>query len=521
MHIDNLFPRNRGGVYVYNTVAAFLNDQPNTFRQGYGAGGGLTSWKQNTYAFYASDNFRMGPRWNFDVGVRYDWQTMPKPATNAFPQHPELITQIKEDKNNVAPRLGFAYDITGSGRSVLRGGTGKFFGYMPDILLSNPLTQISGNFNQVTLTCATATTVKCPTFPNVLTPEQFNTLARVSTDIVTVGRNYEAQEAWRSSLQYEQQIGAAYSVGVGGIYSKMKHVQGSRNVNSVPTGVVLGNLPVYSITSSSRRYTDMGVVRELFSDEEASYKSLTLETHRLAINNSKFSWDLIYTWSKAVDQDTNERSTSTSFLYDPFNPKLSEGPSDNDVKNRIGGDLTYRLPWGFMVSALGYWRSGVPYTTGIAFTGSGTNANSLNGLSQMSGNIPVFVDRDGNIIDLTPFAGANAITRAALAQLFAERGARIVGRNSERQPNVWNMDLRLAKNFDVFRGAQLQLIGEVFNLFNTKNRFISSANQQYFAVTYTASTDKYDFRKVASYGLENNYTGPDPRQFQVALKVIF
>ncbi|HWW60995.1 MAG TPA: TonB-dependent receptor, partial [Thermoanaerobaculia bacterium] len=160
MSIDNLFPRNLSGVYRYNSVQDFIDNKPASFNQGFGPGGGLTSWDQNTYALFVSDSFRVGTHLTFDAGVRYDWQTIPEPETNAFPQHPEFITQIEEDKDNYAPRFGFAWDLLGTGRSVLRGGTGKFFGYMPDILLSNPLTQISGNFNQVTISnCALATNV--------------------------------------------------------------------------------------------------------------------------------------------------------------------------------------------------------------------------------------------------------------------------------------------------------------------------------------------------------------------------
>jgi hypothetical protein len=513
MHIDNLFPRNRSGVFRYNSVQDFLDDKTNQFQQGYGPGGGLTTWTQNTYGFYASDNFRVGPRLSFDVGARYDWQTMPKPPSNAFPQHPEFVTQIKEDKNNIAPRFGFAYDLLGTGRSVLRGGVGKFFGYMPDILLSNPITQISGNFNQISLICATATVVKCPAYPNILTPDQFAQLARVATDIVTVGPNYQAQEAWRSSLQYEQQIGSNHSVGIGGIYQKTTKVQGTRNINAVAQPYTFGNLPVYTISSPNRRYTDMGVVRELFSGERSSYKAVTLETHRLAINNAKLSWDLSYTWSRSIDQDTNERSTSTSFLYDPFNPSLSQGLSDNDVPHRVGGDLTYRLPWGFRVSGIGTWRSGTPYTRGIAFTG----AMNLNGLTQTTGNIPVFVDSSGSIIDLTQATG---MTRPQLAQFL--QGAHILERNSERQPSVWNVDLRLAKTFNVIRGAQLEVLGEVFNLLNVKNKVVTSANQNMFNAAYTASTDKYTFTRVTTFGLLGGYDSNfDPRQFQVAAKIIF
>ena len=524
--IDNLFPRNLAGVFRYNSVADFVADKPNSFNQGFGPGGGLTSWDMDTYALYVADSLRVGNRWNFDFGLRYDWQTIPEPETNAFPQHPEFITQIEED-HNLAPRFGFAYDIRGNGRSVLRGGTGKFYGYMPAILLSNPLTQISGNFNQVTISNCNATNnvVPCPIYPNKLTPEQFALLARTGTDIVTIGPEYEAQEAWRSSLQFEQQIGSTYSAGVGVIYQNTDSVQGTRNINLVPQAYSFGNLPVYNSASPNRKYADMGVVRELFSGEESTYRAFTLETHKLAVNDSKFSWDLSYTWSKAIDQDSNERSTSTSFLYDPFNPELSEGPADSDVRHRVVGDITYRLPLGFTVSAIGSWRTGMPYTRGMSFSGTTMN---INGITQTSGNIPVFVDSNGTIIDMTQASG---LTRPQLAEFLAARGATIIGRNTERQPDVWNADLRLAKVFGLPRGLELEILGEVFNVFNVKNRFVGTSNQTMFNFAYTASganADKYTITRVnfsdgsPRFGVESGYdSSVDPRQFQVAAKVRF
>ena len=538
MHIDNLFPRNIGGVYGYSSAANYLNNTPNTYSQGYGPGGGLTSWNQNTYAFFVTDNVRVGSKLTLDLGLRYDWQTMPVPAANAFPQHPEFITNIKEDRNNVAPRGGFAYDLSGDGKSVIRGGAGLFYGYMPDILLSNPLTQISGNFNQVSISCTSSTiTIKCPAFPNLLTTDQFNSLAAVSTNIVTVSPDYQAQQAWRSSVQYERELGRGYSAGIGVIYSKMTNVQGSRNINAVPTGTVLGDVPLYDVSTNNpnRLYTDMGVVRELCSCEEASYKGLTLETHRLALDGSQLSWDLSYTFSSSIDQDTNERSTSTSFLFDPLNPALSQGPSDNDVRHRVVGDATYHLPWDFMVSTIVQWRTGVPYNPGISFSQTGVSGSpqSLNGLSQQTGNIPIFVDSSGSVIDLTQASGFN---RQQFSDFLASKGAHISGRNAYREPNWHTVDFRLAKDFRFARNTRVQLLLEVFNLFNSVDELVGASNQNLYKATLTqasgqtAAAAKYTFvnatattaNPAGSFGLTSSFASPpDPRQFQVAAKFFF
>lgn len=518
-NIDNLFPRNRDGLYRYNNAQLFVNGTPSSYLQGYGPGGGLTEWSQNTHAFYVHDNFRVGPRLTVDAGLRYDWQTMPLPATNIYPQYPQFIDNFTEDRDNIAPRLAVAYDLSGDGRSVIRGGTGLFYGYMPNILLSNPLTQISGNFNQVTITCSATT--PCPTFPNILTPEQFSPLVRTSSDVVIVSPDYQAQQAWRSNVQYERQLPGGFSLGAGVIYSKLTNVQGSRNVNATKSGVMLGNVPHYDLLSPTRKYPDLNAVRELCSCEEASFKAFTLETHKLAVGGSRLSWDLSYTLSKAIDQDSNERSTSSSFLFDPNNPTLSEGPGDNDVRHRVVGDATYRIFWGVSVAGIAQFRTGVPYNGGITFTGTGVpgSPNSLSGLAATSGNIPVFVDPNGQIIDLTL---AHNTSRAQFAQFLADQGATIIGRNAFRQPSFFNVDLRIAKTLSLSERARVELIAEIFNLTNKENRFISESNQNMFAATYVQATDRYSFTKNPKAGLVNSFlSSSDPTQFQIAAKLSF
>jgi hypothetical protein len=548
------FPRFAGGMYAFSNLLAFVNNTPNTFQQAAGINNGDVEWNTNLWGAYINDSFHIGPKLNIDAGLRYDYEATPRPPGNAFPAHPEFLSQIKNDSNNIAPRLGFSYDVFGSGRSVLRGGTGKFFSYMPDILLASPIQGISGALRTATFTCTTTATNPCPTYPGIFTPDQFLAKSSLGANLVTIGSDYQAQEAWRTSLQFEQQLGQSYSAGISGIYSKLSHVQGTKNINVVPTGVTLGNMPVYDYNSSAnatRRYADLGIIREITSNEDAWYRAQTIELHKLAADKSNLTWDLSYTHASSIDDETNSRSTSTTFLIDPNNPSLSEGPSDNDVKHRIVGDLTYRLPFGFRLSAIAFWHSGFPYTGAVSFTCNGCTANSLTGQPQTSvaaNFTPVFIDGSGHIIDITQ---ATKFTPAQFSTFLSGQNGHLISRNTFRQPSVWDGDLRLSKLFNITHGMQLEVLGEVFNVLNKRIGVVTGANQDVFKVTYCATAagatctaaagqpslvGKYvitNFTNNVSpvgtaanqqntFGVVQGYSSEvSPRQMQFAAKIIF
>jgi hypothetical protein len=137
----------------------------------------------------------------------------------------------------------------------------------------------------------------------------------------------------------------------------------------------------------------------------------------------------------------------------------------------------------------------------------------------MTGNIPVFVNSSGQIIDLLQ---ANNFSRQQFADFLASQGATIVGRNTYRQPWTHYVDLRVSKTFDLPHATHVELLAEVFNLLNTRIEAVSSANQNLYRATYTQATDRYTFTSFSStFGLNNSYATPDPRQLQIAAKFRF
>lgn len=503
--IDNLFPRERAGQFQFGSIDDFLANRPFDFDQGLGPTDGLNAFDYETFGVFFHDTLRVGTKWTLDLGVRWDTQSIPKPVTNAFPQYPEFLTNFKDD-DNIAPRFGFAWDIKGDGHSVLRGGVGLYYDFLPSILYATPLSEIGFLFNRISVNCNRN---PCPEYPNIFGPEEFAENLRTSSEIRTVGSGLEATESLRTSLGWERQLGETYSFSVEGVYADISDAQRLRNVNAVPTGLVFGNLVVYDRTSPDRPFPDFINVMEHTSDAEGEYKALTVSL-RKAPRGRKYGWLAHYTWSEAIDQDSNERSTSTSFSLDPFNPKISEGRADYDIEHRFLASGSYQLPAGVLVSGILTWRSGVPYTPGldvnIFFEG-------LNGLDRTGVDTPVFVDSSGRIVDMTL---ANGFTDEELAAFLAD--ARVSERNSRNQPSFFRIDLRVSKYFNLGDRFGLELIGEAFNLLDTENEFTTNTT----LFEGDKNGDVWEWVRDEDFGKPNTFTFASlPRQIQVAVKFVF
>lgn len=129
-------PRSNGDNW-YSFTEGLIDDQvpdvqSRTLR---GAGTGSFLGTQSLFAGFAQDDFKFNPRLTLNLGLRYEYWTNPvgsnAQALNAISSVPGVITfgQPKTDKNNIGPRIGFAYDPTGKGKTAIRGGGGISYGW--------------------------------------------------------------------------------------------------------------------------------------------------------------------------------------------------------------------------------------------------------------------------------------------------------------------------------------------------------------------------------------------------------
>ena len=117
------------------------------------------------WAFYIQDDWRWSPRLTVNLGLRYELELLPDAqfANPIFPQ----TSLLPNDKNNFGPRGGFAYDLTGDGKTSVRGGMGLYYGRLINSTISNAITNTGIDRSQFQLSLA-ATAAGAPIFPNVV-----------------------------------------------------------------------------------------------------------------------------------------------------------------------------------------------------------------------------------------------------------------------------------------------------------------------------------------------------------------
>jgi hypothetical protein len=463
---DDGFFRYGGGSYSFDewegTDDGFLDGGlPYSYTQSFSMYDGKVKFTNNYYAVYFQDEWRASPNFTLTYGLRYEYQEHDQPKeTN--PLYP-LTGQIPQDSNNFAPRVGFAWDINGDGKSVLRGGIGMFYDNTPTLLDANAMLTNGIRVVRYSVTCQYNPGV-CPDWPNTWSsPDDAGDAVR--PDIFVFDPSFENPETLRMSLGYEREIARNFSLGISAIWQDTKKLQRKWDQNLEPDGgTTPDGRPTYV---DGEVYPDFDQIIQFFSDADQEYRAIILQGRKRFAD--RWFLDFSYTWSSSKDHDSNERSVSSSsdFPQDQFDLSYSWGYSNFDARHKFVTSFGWQLPANFLVSGIYTWRSGFPY--------SAEDPNDNNGDGYRN---------ETAMVEVSP----------GVFELF--------DRNTERQPSFTTFDLRLSWTANLGKRMQLELIGEVFNLFNASNWL----------------TDEFDYFDE-DFGA-NTLPGT-PRTFQVGAKFRF
>jgi hypothetical protein len=328
------------GTYSFANMRAFLENRATSFI-------GLTPegqfdryWRFWLLGGYVQDEISVSDRLSVNAGLRYEVMTMPSDINGRDSALVNLTDRTATtgelyegpDTNNVSPRVGFAWNVTGDGLTSLRGGYGIYFN-----------TNSSQNLI-VTVTNPPSTprvVFPTPTFPE----PPFDRTSGLSVRPIQWDIQTPRIQVWNLNLQRE--VFANTSVMIGYAGSRGRHLLRSNDVNTAEPVVGADGRPFFP-AGAPRRNTAWTTIELKSSDGDSWYRALLLEARRRW--SAGFMMQSSYTWAKS--EDTTQASTffsdatnGTTSAFPEFIPDYNKGLSDFHAAHNWVLNFSYDLPF--------------------------------------------------------------------------------------------------------------------------------------------------------------------------------
>ncbi len=537
------------------------------------------SYRYHDWALYGMDSWRVTPRFTFNYGLRYEHYGIQRNNHQDLDSNfyfgsgssvPEQVrnggVQLTQQSpvgafwgptwGTVAPRIGFAYDILGDGKTSLRGGFGisyeRNFGNVTYNASFNP--PASAVLNSVcapsVTTCNTLVTnsplgpLGLPGPPSYLGPSE---LRMPAPNINTAQTQF-----WSLALQREVARNTVVELSYSGAHGV--HLYDIENINLLGGGqVYLGDpltfpqspdCPSPCLNRPNAQYSNINMRGSLGG---SSYEALNIKLQTQNLHNTGLGIVANYTWAHSLDDISSTFSDSLqggsgfigSLGYTDFrDPGLDWGSSDYDIRNRITVAPIWETPWfnhngselerqalgGWLVSGIITARNGIPFSVYDY-----TNDFNFYTIPRLSPATPITQYKVGSAQAVGPnlFNALSVPVPASFAPLNPTLGISDFGpwpgnmtrRNSFRGPGAWNTDLAVSKTFPITERVGLQFRAEGFDVFNHHNYYVNTTTLYYDGGPATP----LDVTELKG-GLGSLATGGnhDERRFgQFALKVSF
>jgi hypothetical protein len=467
-------------------------------------------FRQSLFGLYLQDDFKVSRRLTLNLGARWEFVTTPRERDGKVSNLRNISDRIvtvgdplfnNRTKGQVAPRVGFAWDVKGDGKTAVRGGFGIFHEQPLFYVFRNPI------FRGVPF--VDRAVISRPALPINLAALASGGIPETEVLTYDMKRVYNMQYNVnvQQELPWQSVISLAY------VGSRGKNLNGQGDVNTaLPT---FANGREFYPAGSPRRNPAFGTMRTILQGFRSEYNGfqaglIKRRTHGLQLQAS-------YTFGHANDNRSGsggrlEWRNGQSRTFDPYNFDLDWGRSDFDVRHSFSFNVSYDLPFGsssfgqgWQVNAIGSFASGVPFTPII----------------------PGDPDRDGSTdnvarpdvvpgVSTAPDGGRRPdLWFNPLAFAFPGAGFRgNAGRNILEGPGLAVMDLSMVKTQKLSGRASLQFRVEVFNLFNRANFDIPINDPDGPAVFNDQGQRLPDTGKIFN-------TITDAREVQLALRLLF
>ncbi len=324
-------------LYLQNGIPTGIAGQPPP---------GASTIKNEDLSLFIQDKWQIRPHFTLNYGLRWDAQIFPKPITPpaqtaygpllANPLFPSDGT-LHSPKKEFQPRLGFAWDISKKGTSVLRASYGIFYGRQ------NMLTQVGSitdnGVQQFGIFCNSSFAFTCfgaaarpPVWPGIQNVPPLGGIP-FGASVRVFDKNYANPRIYTLNAQFEQELARDFSLYFDFTHSKAVHL--TRFLNYNRTGALMPAAPLFPT---------LGDVFVSSAVGKSLYNGFTVGARKRM--SKRYQFELNYTLAKDQDDDSNERDPFTDRSLTFLNLSLDYAVSDRDIRHKFNFFSFVQMPWG-------------------------------------------------------------------------------------------------------------------------------------------------------------------------------